>query len=192
VTGGRLWAAASLCGVLMGCAHVAEPLAGVDRFEGRLSVQVANDSERSFTAGFQLSGSAERGRLLLTTPLGTQAAQADWSAQAVRLSASDGDRTYADLDSLSREILGEVVPLAAMFDWLHGRPWPSAPSQVRPGGFEQLGWLVDVSRRDQGWLMAQRSAPPMVTIRVKLDASGDVMARPALAPDAGIRPDNAQ
>lgn len=192
MTGGRLCAAASLCGVLMGCAHVADPLAGADRFEGRLSVQVADDSERSFTAGFQLSGSAARGRLLLTTPLGTQAAKADWSAQEVRLSASDGDRVYADLDGLSREILGEVVPLAAMFDWLHGRPWPSAPSQERAGGFEQLGWLVDLSRRDQGWLMAQRSAPPMVTIRVKLDASGDVMDRPALAPEAAMQLDNAR
>jgi outer membrane lipoprotein LolB len=171
----------------MACAHVADPLAGGDRFEGRLSVQVAEDSQRSFTAGFQLSGSAARGRLLLTTPLGTQAAKADWSAQEVRLSTSDGDRVYADLDGLSREILGEAVPLAAMFDWLHGRPWPSAPSQERPGGFEQLGWLVDLSRRNQGRLMAQRSAPPMVTIRVKLDASGDVTEAPTLAPEAAMQ-----
>jgi outer membrane lipoprotein LolB len=176
----------------MGCAHVAEPLEGGDRFEGRLSVQVANDSERSFTAGFQLSGSPARGRLLLTTPLGTQAAKAEWSAQEVRLSASGGDRVYADLDDLSREVLGEVVPLAAMFDWLQGRPWPSAPSQERPGGFEQLGWLVDLSRSDQGRLMAQRSAPPEVTIRVKLDASGDVLERPALAPEGALRLDTVQ
>ena len=192
MTGGRLCAAASLCGVLMGCAHVAEPLEGGERFEGRLSVQVANDPERSFTAGFQLSGSATRGRLLLTTPLGTQAAKAEWSAQEVRLSASDGDRVYADLDGLSRGILGEVVPLAAMFDWLQGRPWPAAPSQERPAGFEQLGWLVDLSRRDQGRLMAQRSARPTVTIRVKLDASGDGRDRPALAPEEALRLDSVQ
>lgn len=124
--------------------------------------------------------------------MGTQAAKAEWSAQEVRLSASDGDRVYADLDGLSRGILGEVVPLAAMFDWLQGRPWPAAPSQERPAGFEQLGWLVDLSRRDQGRLMAQRSARPTVTIRVKLDASGDVRDRPALAPEEALRLDSVQ
>jgi hypothetical protein len=40
--------------------------------------------------------------------------------------------------------------------------------------------------------MAQRSAPTEVTIRVKLDASGDVLERPALAPEGALRLDTVQ
>jgi hypothetical protein len=59
-----------------------------------------------------------------------------------------GTRRFADLDALTREVLGESVPLEAWFDWLHGRPWPGAASTPEPGGagFGQLGWAVDLSR----------------------------------------------
>lgn len=187
----RLGAAAAACAVLAACAHVPAPPGDVDRFEGRLSVQVTGDSERSFSAGFELAGSAEEGRMVLTTPLGMQAAQADWSAQSVRLRSGRGERFFPDLDSLSREALGESMPLplGAMFDWLHGRPWARAVSVERRGGFEQLGWAVDVSRRAEGWVLAQRLGPPVVTVSVKLDevqgAADRVGARPDTPGRAG-------
>jgi outer membrane lipoprotein LolB len=191
-----------------GCAHHPDPLIGAARFEGRLSVQVAGDAQRSFSAGFELVGSEQLGRLVLTTPIGTQAAQADWSPQQVRLRAGGDERLYSDLESLARDVLDgpmeagfarparaapvpltgipplkppvggsggrdegvvAALPLAALFDWLRGRPWPRAVSQARSGGFEQLGWVVDLSRRAEGWLLVRREAAPEVTVRVLLD-----------------------
>ena len=46
------------------------------------------------------------------------------------------------LEDLSREALGEALPLAAWPDWLAGRPWGGAPHRATEGGFEQLGWQV--------------------------------------------------
>lgn len=153
---------------LAGCASVAPPIGG-ERLAGRLSVRVDGDAARAFHAAFELEGSAQAGRLSLTTPLGTQVARADWTPQQVRLRSSEGERVYADLESLAADALGERVPLAALFDWLHGRPWPDAASAPQPQGFVQLGWVVDVSRRAEGWVEARRIELPVVSVRAKLD-----------------------
>lgn len=166
----RCWGAAAAALLLGACATVAPPPGpGGEPLAGRLSVRVDDDAARSFNAAFELLGSAERGSLALTTPLGTQVAQADWAAGQVRLRSRDGERLYPDLDSLAADALGERVPLAALFDWLRGRPWPGAASRSDAQGFEQLGWAVDLSRRGEGWIEARRSAPPAVTVRAKLD-----------------------
>jgi outer membrane lipoprotein LolB len=155
---------------LLGCATPPPPLEG-EQLSGRLSMRVDGDATRSFQAGFELAGTPERGRLLLTTPIGTQVAQAEWSPSEVRLVSSDGVRVYPDLESLAVDALGERVPLAALFDWLNGRPWGGAASTpTPPSGFEQLGWQVDLARRAEGWVEARRVAPPVVTVRAKLDA----------------------
>jgi outer membrane lipoprotein LolB len=152
---------------LAGCASVAPPPG--ELLTGRLSVRVDDDASRSFNAAFELAGTAERGSLALSTPLGLQVAQADWSAQQVRLRSRDGERSYPDLDSLAADALGERLPLAALFDWLRGRPWAGAPYSASASGFAQLGWSVDLSRQAEGWVEAQRAAPPAVTVRAKLD-----------------------
>lgn len=156
--------------VVCGCATLAPVPPGGDRLAGRLSVNVDGDAARSFSAAFELTGSAEQGQLALSTPFGTQVARADWSPTRVRLQTQDGERAYADLDSLAAEALGERVPLGALFDWLRGRPWPGAPSLLRPAGFEQLGWAVDVSRLAAGSVEARRATPPVVTVRARLDS----------------------
>jgi outer membrane lipoprotein LolB len=163
------FAIAGLIALLAGCASLAPPPSGVERLSGRLSVQVDNDASRSFNASFELLGTAEQGSLSLSTPLGNQVAQADWSAQQVRLRSSDGERLYPDLDSLAVDALGERVPLAALFDWLRGRPWPAASHAPRADGFAQLGWQIDLARHAEGWVQAQRDAVPVVTVRAKLD-----------------------
>jgi len=72
-------------------------------------------------------------------------------------------------------VLGESLPLAALFDWLRGRPWPGATSRPLPApggvGFEQLGWVVDLARFDQAAVAASRARAPAVTVRAKLDAA---------------------
>jgi len=168
VSGWRRCAAAVAAALLVAACTSLPPPPG-ERFEGRLAVQVAGDAPRSFSAAFELSGTTEVGRLVLSTPLGSQAAAADWGGGRVRLRSSDGERLYPDLDSLSQDALGETVPIAALFDWLHGRAWAGAASAATPSGFEQLGWSVDLSRHAEGWVLAQRRAAPPVTVRVKLD-----------------------
>jgi outer membrane lipoprotein LolB len=108
--------------------------------------------------------------LRLFTPLGTQVALARWSAGDVRLLSSEGEARFATLEDLSRQVLGEALPLAALGDWLRGRPWPEVPAEPLPGGsFRQLGWEIVLSRRDDGHIRFTRAAPPQVTVRVVLD-----------------------
>jgi outer membrane lipoprotein LolB len=140
-----------------------------ERLSGRLALRVDGDAKRSFNAIFDLVGTAERGRLGLSSPLGQQVAEAEWSPREVSLRSRQGERRYADLDSMAADALGERVPMAALFDWLRGRPWPGAASTAAPGGFEQLGWQVDVSQQREGSVQARRLSAPGVTVQVRLD-----------------------
>ena len=100
-----------------------------DTLAGRLAVRVeAHDgtAARSENAAFELQGSAQAGRLDLSTPLGSVLAQARWAPGSVVLATPQGERSFTDLDALTQEVLGESVPVAALFDWLRGRPWPGA------------------------------------------------------------------
>jgi len=90
----------------------------------------------------------------------------------VLVTAQGSSRRFASLDALTREVLGESVPVEAWFDWLRGRPWPGAASvpHAAGSGFEQLGWQVDLSRFATGGVGASRRAPdPPVTVRILLD-----------------------
>ena len=169
-----LIAGAALC--LAACATVlpgGAPGAG-DNLSGRLSIRVEADGAtpaRSLSAAFELNGDPGAGRLDLSTPLGSVLAQARWSPTEVVLTTPRGESTFKDLDALTREALGESIPVPALFDWLHGRPWPGAAStRVASGtGFEQLGWAVDLQRFDDALVTARRETPPPVTVRIKLD-----------------------
>lgn len=143
---------------------------------GRLAVRVEASegaTARSDNAGFELRGSAQAGQLNLSTPLGSVLAEARWSPGSVVLATPQGERRFADLDALTKEVLGESVPVAALFDWLRGRAWPGAASieSVAPGepGFSQLGWAVSLARFNDGLIVARRDRPPAVTVRAKLD-----------------------
>jgi len=142
---------------------------------GRLSVRVdasPTTDARALSAAFELRGSAREGALDLNTPLGTTIARARWAPSGVVLMTSDGEQRFADLDGLSRESLGEAVPLAALFDWLRGRPWSGAastPAAPPTTGFSQLGWTVDLARFDEGWIAATRARAPAVNLRARLD-----------------------
>ena len=100
-------------------------------------------------------------------------AQARWDGLSVVLATPQGERQFADLDELTREVLGESVPVAALFDWLRGRPSGGAPgtpsSSATEPGFAQLGWAVNLARFDEGWVAARRDRAPAVTVRAKLD-----------------------
>ena len=147
-----------------------------DILTGRLAVRVeASESApaRAVSAAFDLRGNASSGRLNLATPLGSVLAQARWAPGSVVLATPQGETRFADLDALTREVLGESLPIAALFDWLRGRPWPGAASTatVAPAdaGFEQLGWVVNLARFDEAWVAARRDAAPAVTVRARMD-----------------------
>lgn len=162
---------ASLLWLLGGCA-TKPPDDGQAWTAGRLSVRVAASGERgasSTSASFELRGDGDRGELRLASPLGTLIASARWAADGVVLASGAAESRYDDLESLSRDTLGEVLPLRAFPDWLAGRPWPGAPSVPRGDGFEQLGWRVSLARYGEGWVEATREAPPPVQVRVRLE-----------------------
>ena len=169
-----------LCAALLLSACTVAPKGGESRgsdtLSGRFSVRVDGTdgvAARSITAAFELLGSANSGQLNLSTPLGSVLAQARWAPGQVVLVTPKGETNYPDLDALTREILGEGLPVAALFDWLRGRPWPgtvSTPtSAIGETGFEQLGWVVDLTRIDDSWVVARRERAPVVTLRAKLD-----------------------
>ena len=163
--------------VMAACASVPTPPAAVgDSLSGRLAVRVDGvdgGAARSLSAAFELRGSAEAGQLNLATPLGSVLAQARWAPGTVVLATPQGETRFPDLDALTREVLGESLPVAALFDWLRGRPWAGATSRPTRApaepGFEQLGWAVNLARFDEAQVAARRERAPVVTVRAKLD-----------------------
>lgn len=175
--------AAMAAAVLAGCAT---PPAAIDHvagqtYAGRLVLRVdapANGSARAVSAAFELRGDPQRGGLDLSTPLGSVLAQARWAPGEVSLNTPGHVDRFADLDALTQSVLGESIPVAALFDWLSGRPWPGAPSTpatpsptgTAAAGFTQLGWSVDLGRfADAAALVARRESPPAVTLRIQLE-----------------------
>lgn len=174
----RLVAWPLLAALLTGCAAAPKRNAAAngDSLSGRLSVRVESidgAAARSMSAAFELQGSAENGRLDLASPLGTVLAQARWAPGRVVLTTPQGESRFTDLDALTREVLGESVPVAALFDWLRGRPWPGASSKAllpsTEPGFQQLGWAISLARFDEAWVDAKREQVPAVTVRARLD-----------------------
>ena len=168
----RLWATALLVGVT-GCATPWPVVTDATAWTtGRLSLHVQAWQDRpaqSLSAAFELRAHASAGELRLLSPLGTLMVAATWDPQVATLSTPEGQRRFDSLDQLSKQALGETLPLAALPDWLAGRPWPQASHQLQTDGFEQLGWRITTNRFIEGWISATRESPPQVKLRVKLE-----------------------
>ena len=163
-----LTAAALVCG----CATAPPANEDMPWTSGRLSVRVeayAEQAARSFSAAFDVRGSGERGELRLTSPLGMRVATATWAPGVARLNTHEGETVFNDLDALAQSALGEALPLAALPDWLAGRPWPNAVSQATDSGFDQLGWRLNLSRLAEGFVDAVRTTLPTVTLRARIE-----------------------
>lgn len=116
-------------------------------WSGRLALQVEGAQSQSFSASFELRGSAERGELALFSPLGSTAAQLLWAPGNAVLKANGKERRYASMDDLSADATGTALPLVALFEWLRGRE------------ADVPGWQADLSRVGEGRLVARRSMP---------------------------------
>lgn len=157
--------------LLAACASTPQPAPG-NWTSGRLTLRVEATAERiaqSLSASFDLQGNGVRGELRLTSALGLQVAAARWAPGQAELTTPQGSVRFDSLSELSRQALGEDVPLAALPDWLAGRPWANAAHELQPDGFAQLGWRVDLTHQLEGRLEARRAAPPAVTLRVRLE-----------------------
>lgn len=169
-----LGAAVAAAAMLAGCATPRPATTPSERewTTGRISLSVTAAGGRpaqNLAGAFELRGDADEGELRLVTPLGVQLAQARWAPGHVVLNTPGGQRSFASLDELAQATLGERVPLAALPDWVMGRPWSGAPMQWGDSGFEQLGWTVDLRQREAGRIAARRAAPPAVSVRIQLD-----------------------
>ncbi|MET0383351.1 MAG: lipoprotein insertase outer membrane protein LolB [Burkholderiaceae bacterium] len=177
------WRAAALALWLQACATHPPPLPG-SVVSGRIAVRrdaAPAQEARAVGGEFELSGNASSGQLILTSSIGVTIARARWSAPApgtglpsrIELEAQGGTSQYPTLEAMMQDAIGDQLPLAAMFDWLAGRPWPGAAAERAPGGaaFDQLGWRVDLSQfGPAGFIDAQRALPaPTLHVRVKLD-----------------------
>ncbi|HEY1394528.1 outer membrane lipoprotein LolB [Roseateles sp.] len=158
----------------------AAALAAAPRLTGKFGLIVpagagGQPRGQNVNANFELLGDPRRGQLEMSTALGSLVARVSWQPGSAWVKTPDGDRAYDDIDALTQELLGETLPLQALFDWLRGRPWPQAPSRPSgESGFQQLGWQVDLRRFDVQLISAQRMNPngpePLATLRLKLDA----------------------
>lgn len=155
---------AALTVLLAGCAQppVQAPLADGQAqtyWRGRLALRVDNGPEpTSFFASFELSGQAHAGELLLSSPLGTTLAQLRWSPQLALLRSNGQARTFDSLDALATEATGTAIPIAALFEWLQGRPAVAD------------GWLADLSQLETGRLVARRHQPaPAAELRLIIE-----------------------
>jgi outer membrane lipoprotein LolB len=166
--------------LLSACASPIPPTApplNVDTviLSGKLSVRIdaLNDSPpHSLSALFDLrSTDGQSGQLELSSPLGTLMGRASWDPHQARLTTPKGERAYSDLSALSEDLLGERVPMEALFDWLNSRPWPGATSLPLPEpsrGFSQLGWSIKLDRENEGVILAERASPPAITVIARL------------------------
>jgi len=153
----RLLGACVLLAALAGCATPqrgpVEP--GVQVFTGRLALSVQSNPPQAFSAGFELKGAPAAGELNLFTPLGGTLAALAWTPESATLRTNDGSRAFPSLEALASEVTGADLPVAALFDWLEGKPTPVA------------GWQPDVSDVANGRLRAQRSTPaPAADLRI--------------------------
>lgn len=150
-----LWCALSLAG----CATTRTPPVDASaHWSGRLALQIESEPPQQWSASFELQGSADQGEMLLFSPIGTTLARLSWTPQSAQLQQG-GNTTHGEsLSSLSERLHGTALPIAALFEWLAGRPAQAA------------GWQADLSGHAQGRLRAQRSLPaPTAVLRIVLD-----------------------
>ncbi|MES2610420.1 MAG: outer membrane lipoprotein LolB [Pseudomonadota bacterium] len=153
------WLALACTLWLTGCAQPPRAATNVpgasDSWSGRLSLQVEGQASQSFSALFDLQGNPDKGELVLTSPLGNTLARLQWEGGRAQLMTGQQKRESTSLDELLREATGTAIPVAAIFEWLHGNQATAT------------GWQADLSGSAEGRLVARRHDPaPEATLRI--------------------------
>ena len=148
-----------LCAVwLAGCAQPM-PSAPVEEnsWNGRIALQIEGQASQSFSAMFELRGTAQAGGLVLLSPFGNRIAQLDWKDGHAQLLSGQDTRTSDSLDTLLQDVTGTRIPVTALFSWLKGTQASAA------------GWQADLTGIADGRLTARRDDPqPTATLRIAL------------------------
>lgn len=151
-----------LCGWLLLLGACATPHSGSSApsadWSGRLAVQVLKDPPESLSASFELRGTAQAGQMVLLSPIGISLASLQWQPGHARLEQGPHQIDSSSLQHLATQLTGTELPIAALFEWLSGRP------------AEAPGWQVDLSSHAQGRITAERRWPaPATVLRLVLD-----------------------
>ena len=148
-----------LCALwLAGCAQPM-PSAPVEEnsWNGRIALQIDGQASQSFSAMFELRGTAQAGGLVLFSPFGNRIAQLDWKDGHAQLVSGQDTRTSDSLDTLLQDVTGTRIPVTALFSWLKGT---QASAE---------GWQADLTGIADGRLTARRDDPqPTATLRIAL------------------------
>ena len=148
-----------LCALwLAGCAQPM-PSAPVEENSGngRIALQIDGQASQSFSAMFELRGTAQAGGLVLLSPFGNRIAQLDWKDGHAQLVSGQDTRTSDSLDTLLQDVTGTRIPVTALFSWLKGTQASAA------------GWQADLTGIADGRLTARRDDPqPTATLRIAL------------------------
>ena len=148
-----------LCAVwLAGCAQPM-PSAPVEEnsWNGRIALQIDGQASQSFSAMFELRGTAQAGGLVLLSPFGNRIAQLDWKDGHAQLVSGQDTRTSDSLDTLLQDVTGTRIPVTALFSWLKGTQASAT------------GWQADLTGIVDGRLTARRDDPqPTATLRIAL------------------------
>ena len=157
-----IWLASLALALLAGCASPPRATVPVDPvtgpWSGRLALQVQDQASQSFSASFELKGTARSGELALFTPFGGTLAVLAWQPGAATLNSNGQTRQFDSVDALVAHVTGSAIPVAALFDWLRG-----IDTQVP-------GWRTDLSQLAQGRVAATRLEPtPQADLRVVLE-----------------------
>jgi len=123
-----------------------------------MSVKVHTEPMQALSAAFSLYGNAERGELLLTSPIGTSLARIAWTPGEATLDTGSEMRRFSSLEALTTALTGTDVPVSTLFAWLNGRN-----QQIE-------GWQADLAALPQGILTARRTRDaPMAEVRLVLE-----------------------
>lgn len=143
---------------LAGCAQPM-PSAPVEEnsWNGRIALQIDGQASQSFSAMFELRGTAQAGGLVLLSPFGNRIAQLDWKDGHAQLVSGQDTRTSDSLDTLLQDVTGTRIPVTALFSWLKGTQASAT------------GWQADLTGIADGRLTARRDDPqPTATLRIAL------------------------
>jgi outer membrane lipoprotein LolB len=168
----RRAAAAALALALLGCATPRRAAPCPPGWSGRIAV-VEGDAQRGVYGNFRLRLDDRGGSFDLLSPLGQTLAQARWSERSAEFDDGRGVREFASFEAMAQAMLGLPLPRVALQDWVRGEPSSALPSTaLAGGGFEQLGWDVDVEREAGRvrLLRASRMRGPAARVSLVFDA----------------------
>jgi outer membrane lipoprotein LolB len=184
----RGWLAAILGGLTAACASLPPATGGIS-YTGRFSLVVNGDDQHETASGrFSLTVDRSDVTLDLSTPLGTTVARVQSGPAGAKLTvpSAGGLRTAQgpDAEALSLQVLGWILPVSGISDWIEGRPAPGRPYRLDPGEagvaqLEQDGWTIrfqprgpDGHIRRLDLSRPQQPDAPAVSLRVVLDQEG--------------------